>query len=143
MRKSGFTLIELITAMLIIGIVVGIAVPKFIDFREEALAAIEAQAIASIKIGINNYYIESIKSNREPVFPILLDNAPGDSVACDSNPFFDVVLTQGGIRDSSWEKLTEITYQLPSSSIFKYNPETGEFTLWGKGKKGRGKWKNK
>ncbi|MGA1933789.1 prepilin-type N-terminal cleavage/methylation domain-containing protein [Arcobacter sp. YIC-464] len=53
--KNGFSLLELIFAILIIGIIASIAVPKFIDSKDEALASTIKRDIVSATTAIQSY----------------------------------------------------------------------------------------
>ena len=52
MKKSGFTLIELIVVIVILGVLVSIAVPKFIDLTGEAKIALIKNISTNLEIGI-------------------------------------------------------------------------------------------
>jgi prepilin-type N-terminal cleavage/methylation domain-containing protein len=49
---KGFTLIEIIMVVVILGIIMLIAVPKFINFRAEAEKAAEDATIGAVQAGI-------------------------------------------------------------------------------------------
>ena len=51
----GFTFIELMIAMAIIGLLTAIAVPNFINYRERAKVAVAISEIKLIEIAISNY----------------------------------------------------------------------------------------
>tara|TARA_B100001063_G_scaffold241384_1_gene268173 strand:- start:441 stop:848 length:408 start_codon:yes stop_codon:yes gene_type:complete len=53
--KNGFSLLELIFAILIIGIIASVAVPKFIDSKDEALASTIKRDIVSATTAIQSY----------------------------------------------------------------------------------------
>ena len=58
MKRKGFTLVELLVVIIVLGILAGIAVMKYIDLRNAALAAQMAQEVRAIQIAAFNYYAE-------------------------------------------------------------------------------------
>lgn len=58
MKRRGFTLVELLTVIVVLAILAGISVMKYIDLRNAALAAQMAQEVRAIQIAAFNYYAE-------------------------------------------------------------------------------------
>lgn len=62
--KSGFSLLELIFAIVILGIVASFAIPKYIDTKDSALVSTLKRDVASITSSIQTYYLLNQKIDK-------------------------------------------------------------------------------
>lgn len=118
--KRGFTLIELIMIIVILGILAAVAVPKYVNLQKDAQIAAEKGVVGGVRAGIHTYYAQN-KS-----FPGSLDSA-AVAVCSSTNACFDAILAQGGIT-ADWEKTDASTYKGPTGTKYTYTSSTGEFT---------------
>jgi MSHA pilin protein MshA len=62
-NEKGFTLIEIIAVLVILGILAAVAVPKYISLQEDAAAKAAMGQVAELKSGINMAYAKAVLSN--------------------------------------------------------------------------------
>jgi prepilin-type N-terminal cleavage/methylation domain-containing protein len=71
-REDGFTLVELIIVIVIIGILAGAAVPKFIDINNQAKAVACKENQANIEASCQLYYANEALCQRTAQYPAAL-----------------------------------------------------------------------
>ena len=59
-KEKGFTMIELVMVIVIIGILAAIAIPRFLDLRTSANRAACQQSGGALRAAISNFYASSI-----------------------------------------------------------------------------------
>ncbi len=117
-RKKGFTLVELVMVIVILGILAIVAIPKFFSLQDDAKSAAEKGVVGAIRSGISNYFAAN-----KGVWPTTLDSA--SNAACSStNICFGNVLNSGITSD--WTKTSSTAYTGPVNT-YTYYPTTGEF----------------
>lgn len=57
-RRGGFTLIELMTVMIVIGILAGLAVLRYADLRNHAIVASIVSDLENVRLGAYNYWAD-------------------------------------------------------------------------------------
>ena len=67
--RNGFTLIELIIVMVILGIMAAVAVPRYLDSISNAEEAAEDAVISSIRAGLTQYANNSLYSSGRAEWP--------------------------------------------------------------------------
>jgi len=118
--RKGFSLIEIVMIIVILGILAAVAIPKYYSLQADAQNAAEKSVVGRVRSGIYTYYAQ----NRS--WPSQLDNAANSSTASNSNLFFNNVLAQDGITDD-WSKNSAGRYVGPANTVYAYDSSDGTF----------------
>jgi MSHA pilin protein MshA len=77
-RQSGFTLIELVIVIVVLGILAALAVPRFISLQREARIAVIDSLFNSVRSGSNIVYAKSAANGQSDLASASLDiDGPG------------------------------------------------------------------
>ena len=128
-KNRGFTLIELIMVIVILGILAVVAIPRFQNLSTNANTSAEQGVVGGVRAGIATLHASNVAAVPPivPNYPATLDAAALGACTV-ANACFGTVLAQGGIT-SGWTKVTATTYTGPvvPAVTYTYTPATGTF----------------
>lgn len=125
MNRKGFTLIELILVIAILGILAISALPRFLDLSESAEEAARDGVVGAVRAGITIFHANQLVNQLTPVWAATLD-AEADGACTDC---FSTVL-ETGVDDTKWAKAGLVyTYTTTggTATVYTYAPATGTF----------------
>ena len=131
-NKNGFTIIELIMVMIIIGVLAAVAIPRFQDIVVESEVAVEQRVINTIYTGLETYarekYIDNgVRSWPENPFTALSKLPPDydvDLFVLSQMKDRDWVFTGDGNNSSYNNKIAHLR-KSDSIAVWGYDPITG------------------
>ena len=140
-NQRGFTLIELIIVMVILGIMAALAIPKFFSMSEDAKYSAVQGGVGGVRSAIANYYAKEAARTGTGTYPTLAqvwDNTAKTSAVLDGvmpdNPYCDGV--DGDTCNTDKKKLVASTVArgtagcaaiADTTAAWCYNATTGEF----------------
>ncbi len=130
-NNKGFTLIELVLVITILGILAVMALPNFINVSTNARQSARDGVVGSVRAGVNLFRANDLVKNGPPGnYPATLDALADGTTAGPGSTVFDTVLQQG-VADKAWVKVdgTHYTYNDGTTTItYTYTPATGQFS---------------
>ena len=122
-NKNGFTLIELIMVMIILGVLSAVAIPRYLETIENAEEASEDAVISNIGVALENYAIHKLVKSGRGIWP---DN-PFDALKEKPQSY-----TEDGTNadsDNEWTFVvgtpSYITHQRADNKRFKWEYDAG------------------
>lgn len=87
--RSAFTLIELMSVVIILAIIAGVALPKFFDHQARASEAACRGTLGGVRSGIANFYANRAISTGTAAYPSLTELTDGSTMqeALPENPY--------------------------------------------------------
>jgi prepilin-type N-terminal cleavage/methylation domain-containing protein len=122
-NKNGFTLIELIMVMIILGVLAAVAIPRYLDTIQNAEKASEDAVISNIRGALENHAIHKLLDSGRRIWP---DN-PFDALSEQPQTY-----TEDGTwadSDQEWTFVSGtpsyITHQRSDNTRFKWEYDAG------------------
>lgn len=84
-NEEGFTLIEIIAVLVILGILAAVAVPKFFDLQTRAKEKAVASAVAELKVRVNQHFASDLLDGINPASIGYTATSVGTDVGADFN----------------------------------------------------------
>ena len=125
--EKGFTLIELVTVIAILGVLAAMTVPKFFALQARAKVEVENQIIGSIRAGLETFAANEIVKKGTKVYPATTETLLADVL----NPIpagwsYTTNASNGTIDSGRTDSTITWSYQRPSAAIYTitYNGDT-------------------
>ena len=135
-NKNGFTLIELIIVMVILGIMAAVAVPRYLDSISNAEESAEDAVISAIRSGLKQYANNSLYEEGRAIWPDnpfeALSEAP-DGYNANDNGLENGIDQLDGVADEDGEWTfdygnSRITHQRADNSRYYWEYDKGQQT---------------
>jgi prepilin-type N-terminal cleavage/methylation domain-containing protein len=124
-KKNGFTLIELIIVMVILGIMAAVAVPRYLDSISNAEESAEDAVISAIRSGLKQAANDSLYTNGRASWP----SNPFDALSEKPTGYTedgDIADTDGEWTFISYDEVNgQITHQRADNSRYNWNYMAG------------------
>ncbi len=127
MSRRGFTLIELILVIVILGILAISALPRFLNLSESSEETHRDGVVGAVRAGIAVFHARRLADEETPAWPMVLDGQE-DGACADC---FSAVL-ETGVKDTRWIRSDgglkyTFTTTGGKATNYVYDPSKGTF----------------
>ncbi|MFC1814326.1 type IV pilin protein [Thermodesulfobacteriota bacterium] len=119
-NEEGFTLIEIIAVLVIMGILAAVAIPKFFDLQERARNKAIYTAVSEMKVRVNQHFASQLLNGVTAASVTYVEGSVGTNLGDD----FDI----SGWTPGTTVAVFNITYY-PDPQDHTKNPVTTAITL--------------
>lgn len=132
-KQNGFTMIELVMVIVILGILVAVAIPRFMDMRSDAEESVVSSLVGSLRSARSLAYSKlvlcgGLYGNNSPLHMghfVRLDNNPPQEFTCTSGNINGHTMGVDGIRDSLLQNSGGDILDSISGDIMTLSTKTG------------------
>ncbi len=118
-KQKGFTLIELVVVIAVLGILAAFALPRFVDFTGNANTAARAGFVGSLSSAVGLAKAKYVAQGNTGT--VTLDG--GTAITMNAQGYPDVAVTYNSV--ATCQTLINNLLQNPSGVVFSYNPFFG------------------
>ena len=115
--KNGFTLVELLAVMVILGILLGIGVPKYIKLQAQSEYDADVAMIKSLAKAAEMYVVKTDNYNNKTISNLVTNKA-----------IKDVILNRKNSAGASVKNTGLRITQVKDTATFVFDPDTGYVT---------------
>lgn len=123
MSQKGFTLVELVAVIIILGVISAIAMPRYYDHKALAELTMIKSTLANVRTAINNFYLNKALTEDAPRYPTLTELTTPDTVIKETMPDNP----KNGGNNIIAEGVNPSVVKNPNNYGWGYSSDTGKF----------------